>query len=104
VEQVFYHLIQRAIDAADGTTERKLLISCAADKGFVELSFCDTCGGIRAVEAGHDLLGEVDNVDGLGLGLAVVKGIVAGRGGQVTVETDQGDTTVKVRLPASRAY
>ncbi len=104
VEQVFYHLIQRALDAADGAAERKLLISCAADKGFVELSFCDACGSIRAVETGPDLLGEVDNVDGLGLELAVVKGIVAGRGGQVTVEAGQGNTTVKVRLPASRAY
>ena len=107
VEQVFYHLIQRAIDAADGAAEQKLLISCMVDRGFAELSFCDTCGGSSTAEGGHDLgsvLGEMDNVDGLGLGLAVVKGIVTGRGGQVTVEMLPGDTTVRVRLPASRAY
>ncbi len=107
MEQVFYHLIQRAIDAADGVTEQKLHISGAAGDGYAELLFCDTCGGIRTPEAGHDLgavLRDADSVNGLGLGMAIVKGIVMGRGGQVTFETGPGHTTVRVRLPASRVY
>jgi signal transduction histidine kinase len=106
-EQVFYHLIQRALDAADGRTEQKLLISCAAGEGYAELSFCDTCGGIGVPQVGQDfdtVIREVGNINDLGLGLAVVKGIVTGRGGQVTVETGPGNTTVRVRLPASRVY
>jgi len=107
VEQVFYHLVQRAIDAADGLAEQKLLISCAVGEGYAELSFCDTCGGIRTPGAEQDLgtaLRDADDMGGLGLGLAIVKGIVAGRGGQVTIETGTGNTIVRVRLPASRAY
>jgi PAS domain S-box-containing protein len=107
VEQIFYHLIQRAIDAADGNTEQKLIISCSVGDGYVELSFCAMCGGIRTEQSGHDageVLRDADKIDGLGLDLAVVRGIAASRGGQVTVETRPGDTTFRVRLPAARVY
>ena len=107
VEQIFYHLIQRAIDAADGNTEQKLIISCSVGDGYVELSFCATCGGIRTGQSGHDageVLRDADKIDGLGLDLAVVRGIAASRGGQVTVETRPGDTTFRVRLPVARVY
>jgi signal transduction histidine kinase len=107
VEQVFYHLIQRAIDAADGRTEQKLTISCSVGERCIELLFCDTCGGIRAQSAGTDLgqvLPNAGDIDGLGLGVAVVKGIVAGHGGQITVEIGPGNVTLRVRLPAMRTY
>ena len=107
VEQIFYHLIQRTIDAADGRVEQKLTISCSAGERCIELSFCDTCGGIRTQESGDALGGvlpEAEDVDGLGLGVAVVKRIVAARGGQVIVEAGPGNTTLRVRLPARRTY
>jgi PAS domain S-box-containing protein len=102
VEQIFYHMIQRAIDAADGDTQQKLVIACSVDDGHIELSFCDTCGGARH-NAGEGLR-DLDGVDGSGLGLAVVKGIIRGHGGQVIVESGSGSTTFRVRLPAGRVY
>jgi PAS domain S-box-containing protein len=107
VEQIFYHLIQRAIDAADGRTEQKLTISCSVDERWIELLFCDTCGGIRSQPAGNALgqvLPDTDDVDGLGLGVAVVKRIVAGHGGQITLETGPENATLRVRLPATQTY
>jgi len=107
VEQIFYHLMQRAIDAADGRAEQKLTISCSVGERCIELLFCDTCGGIRTPPAGTALgqvLPNTDDVDGLGLGVAVVKRIVAGHGGQITLETGPENTTLRVRLPATRTY
>jgi C4-dicarboxylate-specific signal transduction histidine kinase len=108
VEQVFYHLIQRALDASGGDVEHKLVISCTAGEGHIELSFCDTCGGLGPKEPEHALdpaLGGLEAVDDLGLGLAVVKRIVAGYGGQITAGTGPGNTTTfKVRLPVKRVY
>jgi two-component system sensor histidine kinase HydH len=107
VEQIFYHLIQRALDAADGRAEQKLTISCSAGEQCIELLFCDTCGGMRTPPAGNALgqvLPDTDGVDGLGLGVAVVKRIVAGHGGQITVEVGPENATLRVRLPATRTY
>jgi len=51
-----------------------------------------------------EVLPETEEVGGLGLGVAVVKRIVAGHGGQVLVEAGPGNTTLRVRLPARRTY
>ncbi|MCL5278722.1 MAG: PAS domain-containing sensor histidine kinase [Planctomycetes bacterium] len=133
MEQIFYHLIQRALDATDGRVEQKLTISCCAGERCIELLFCDTCGGIRTPPAGNGLsqvrvptgsvspvggdpnrdtsrlgsralLPAADDVDGLGLGVAVAKRIVAGHGGQITLETGPENATLRVRLPATRTY
>jgi signal transduction histidine kinase len=105
VEQVFYHLIQRAVDAAEGDTEHKLVISCSAKEGHIDLLFSATC---RAAPSGHDLdslLEDSDAIRSSGLGLAVVKSIVVGYGGQITVEAGpQSATTFRVRLPVKRIY
>jgi signal transduction histidine kinase len=108
VEQIFYHLIQRVLDAAGGDVEQKLVISCTAGEGYVELSFSDTCGGFGPKEPEHALdsaFGGLEAVDDLGLGLAVVKRIVAGYGGQITAAAGPDNmTTLKVRLPVKRVY
>jgi signal transduction histidine kinase len=108
VEQVFYHVIQRAVDAAKGDTEHTLVIGCSAEEGHVDLSFCDTCRGVppEPSERAQDSVPDgLEAVRGSGLGLAVVKSIVVAYGGQVTVDTGPGSsTTVRVRLPAKRVY
>ncbi len=125
VEQIFYHLIQRAIDAADGRAQQKLTISCSVGERCIELLFCDTCGGLAPFplwekvpaplsgeEKGTGTFSEArkgaspatDDVDSLGLGVAVVKRIVAGHGGQIILETGTGNATLRVRLPATRTY
>ncbi len=109
VEQIFYHLMQRAIDAARGdNTQHKLVIHGSAADGRVELVFSDTCGGIppgQSERAFDSLLFDQQGAGGAGLGLAVVKRIVTSHGGQITVETGADGTTVfRVRLPAKRVY
>ncbi len=100
VEQIFYHLIQRAIDAADGRAEQKLTISCSVGERYIELLFCDTCGGNPLGQGPLN----TDDVDGSGLGVAVVKGIVTGHGGQISLETGPGNATLRVRLPTKGTY
>jgi len=107
VEQIFYHLIQRATDVADGDTEQRLVVSCAAEEGYIDLSFCDTCAGIQPKQSEHafdSALGDLEAVSGLGLGLAVVKRIVTGYGGQITLDAGPAGTTFRVRLPVKRIY
>ncbi len=108
VEQIFYHLIQRAVDAARGDTEQKLVIDCSVRQGYVELLFADTCQGYqpKQPERAADLIpGDLEEIGRWGLGLAVVKRIVTDHGGQVTVELpSQGTTVFRVRLPTKQVY
>ena len=107
VEQIFYHLIQRVIDAADGRTQQKVTISCSVGERCIELLFCDTCGATRTQPPGSapgQAVPNTGNLDDLGLGVAVVKQIVAGRGGQITLEAGPENATLKVRLPMTRTY
>ncbi len=108
VEQIFYHLIQRAIDVAGGDVENKLVIHCSADDGRIELVFSDTCGGMppgQPERAFDPVLVGPQGTAGAGLGLAVVKQIVTDHGGGITVATEaEGTTVFRVRLPAKRVY
>ncbi len=108
VEQIFYHLIQRAIDAADGDAEQKLVISCSVGEAYIDLLFSDTCAGAQPgqPEGAFDSIAPgIEGIGGTGFGLAVVKRIVTGYGGQLTVETGPGGTTTfRVRLPVKRVY
>jgi PAS domain S-box-containing protein len=108
VEQIFYHLIQRAVDAARGDVEQRLIIDCSVREGYVELLFLDTCEGLQPGQleyAGDPSSHNPERMDGWGLGLAVVKRIVTDHGGQVTVELpSEGTTIFRVRLPAKQIY
>jgi signal transduction histidine kinase len=108
VEQIFYHLMQRALDAADGAVEQKLVIRCVAGDGYIDLLFCGTCDGFGPKESEHALDPGVDYleaVDGSGLSLAVTKRIVGSYGGQITADAGPDNTTTfTVRLPVKRVY
>jgi len=106
MEQIFYHLIQQAVEAAGGDGTQRLVVSCSASPSQIELAFCDTCS--RARREGSErrmdrVLGDIEGEAIFGLGLGIVKQIVLEHGGEVTVDTElQGHTIVKVRLPAKR--
>jgi len=103
LEQIFFILIENAIQAADGKKERQLTIRAANQDGKLRLEFTDDCGGI-----------EPENLDkiydpffttkprgqGTGLGLGIVQQILARHKGTIRVESQVGrGTTFYVTLP-----
>ena len=103
LEQIFFILMENAIQAADGKKERQLTIRAALQDGKLRLEFSDDCGGI-----------EPENLDkiydpffttkprgqGTGLGLSIVQQILARHKGTISVESQVGrGTTFYVTLP-----
>jgi PAS domain S-box-containing protein len=106
LEQLFFALVENAIQAADGKKECQLIISGDVKDEHIELRFSDTCGGIAP-----------ENLDRIfepffttrpvgertGLGLCIVERIVSGAGGKIRLESKAGKgSTFFVTLPISR--
>jgi signal transduction histidine kinase len=108
IEQIFFILIQNAIDSADSNKTQKLIISCEFQDKEIELSFADTCGYIKPQTLQHIFepffTGEPD-AKGKNFDLAIVKEIIRTHGGSITAESrpDQG-TIFRVILPAQHIY
>lgn len=69
---------------------------------FVEITFADTGSGIK-----KDILGKIfepfftTKMSGMGLGLPIVKGIIASNDGNITVESEEGKGSMfKIRFLA----
>ena len=69
---------------------------------FVEISFADTGSGIK-----KDILNKMfepfftTKMNGMGLGLSIVKGIVVSNGGNISVESEEGKGSMfKIKFPA----
>jgi PAS domain S-box-containing protein len=107
VEQLFFALIENAIQAADGTKARQVVISGAVNAGQVELRFSDTCGGIEPEDLGRifePFFTTKSRGHGTGLGLCIVQDIVAHVGGQIRVKSKLGKgTTFFVTIPVKEA-
>jgi PAS domain S-box-containing protein len=97
LEQMFFVLIQNAIQAADGKTLRELTITISSQGDQVHLTFADTCGGIK--EEYIDKIFEPFFTTkpanlGTGLGLCILERIVKSHGGSVRVESRFGRGTI----------
>jgi two-component system C4-dicarboxylate transport sensor histidine kinase DctB len=103
IEQVFFALIQNAIQAADGKTDHHLTIRGALHHGHIELRFVDDCGGISPEHLARvfdPFFTTKPNPVGTGLGLPIVQQIVQENQGQVRVENQPGaGVTFVVSLP-----
>ena len=96
-EQIFFVLIQNAIQAADGESWQDLKITISSQDGQLQLTFADTCDGI-----------EQENIDkifepffttkpadiGTGLGLCILEHIVKKYNGSVRVDSQPGQGTI----------
>jgi PAS domain S-box-containing protein len=106
IEQLFFALVENAVQAADGKKDSLLIIGGDVKEGRIELRFCDDCGGI-----------EPENLDkifepffttrpageGTGLGLCIVQDVVSRARGKVRVESQAGKgTTFFVTLPINK--
>jgi len=106
LEQVFFILIQNAIDAADRGDCEDLTVSCQAEEKQITLLFNDTCRGM-SLERREDIFGakygEKYELGGKGMGMAVARHLVISHSGEIEVESEEGrGSTFKVVLPVER--
>jgi PAS domain S-box-containing protein len=103
-EQLFFILIENAIQAADGHKLRHLDISGSEANGKVELRFADDCCGIPPENLGkifEPFFSTKSRDIGTGLGLCIVRRLLQERGGQIRVESKVGEgSTFTVTYPA----
>jgi PAS domain S-box-containing protein len=102
-EQLFFILIENAIQAADGSKWRNLRITGRRLDGNVELRFADECCGIppeNMAKLFDPFFSTKPRDVGTGLGLCIVKRLLQECGGHIDVESRVGEgTTFTVVYP-----
>jgi signal transduction histidine kinase len=102
LQQVFINLINNSIDAMPGGGV--LTISTLGAEGGVEIRLADSGEGIRRddIDLIFDPLFTTKRGLGTGLGLTIVKQIIADHGGAIEVESEPGSgATFRITLPIS---
>jgi signal transduction histidine kinase len=106
LNQVWTNLVDNAVDAMDGVGT--LTVSTRRDGDAVVVEIGDTGAGMspdvqqRAFEAFYTTK---DVGRGTGLGLDIARRIVVERhGGSVEIESQPGDTRLRVRLPVKAPH
>jgi two-component system NtrC family sensor kinase len=103
IQQVLVALLVNAIEAMEDGGDLRVTVTPASDT--IALMIADTGIGIPEDAIGHifePFFSTKDKESGVGLGLAVVYGIVTGHRGTIDVASDPGKgTTFTVRLPRS---
>ncbi len=106
LEQLFFALVENAIQAADGKKSRQLIIDGAVKDEHIELRFADNCGGIAPENLDkifEPFFTTRPAGEGTGLGLCVVEHIVSRAGGKVRVASKAGEgSTFFVTLPINK--
>jgi PAS domain S-box-containing protein len=107
LSQVFSNLLTNSAKYTE--PGGRIHLSAQRQPGEVEIKVRDNGIGIPAEEIGHifDMFSQVNrsierNSGGLGIGLALVKGLVEMHGGTVTAESDGKGSTFTVRLPLAK--
>ncbi|MFQ6036011.1 MAG: PAS domain S-box protein, partial [Sedimentisphaerales bacterium] len=96
LEQVFFALVDNAIQAADGKKAHQLVISAALKDKHIELRFSDNCGGIAPEHLDkvfEPFFTTKPAGEATGLGLCIVEYVVSRAGGKVRVESKSGEGT-----------
>ena len=106
LEQLFFALIENAIQATDGKKTRQLVISGAMKDKHIELRLSDNCGGIAPENLDkifEPFFTTKPRGQGTGLGLCIVKDVVSRIGGHVRIESIFGEgTTFIINIPIEK--
>ena len=100
--QVFFNIINNAVDAMDASGGGLLTIKTIRDRGNVAVTFSDTGPGIKEPHRVFDPFYTTKPVGkGTGLGLSICFGIVQEHGGKILCYNRQeGGAVFRVELPA----
>ena len=108
LEQIFFILIQNAIEAADGKNLNSLTINCSTRRDEVELEFVETCGGVSdemLAKIFEPSIGGHAEAGNRGFGLAIVNRIITAYGGRVKAISGGGTgITFQVVIPVEEVY
>jgi PAS domain S-box-containing protein len=107
IEQLFFSLVENAVQAADGVNAHRLTIGGVLKKRVIELVFADDCGGIAPKHLGRifePFFTTKDSEHTTGLGLCIVERILSRMGGKIRVNNRPGvGVTFVVTLPVKDA-
>ena len=105
LEQIFFILIQNAIQAVDPERKNILKIYASNNDETVSIFFDDTCKGIAPenLDKIYDAFFTTKPPEvGTGLGLAIIKQILTGKGGRINVSSTLGrGTCFELQIPVT---
>lgn len=103
IQQLFFVLLDNAIQAADGKKNRRVLVRGSVKCEYIELRFSDNCGGIAPEHIEHifePFFTTKRPGEGTGLGLCIAQRIADQHGGKVWAKNKAGrGATFFVTLP-----
>jgi len=102
LEQVFRNILTNAVQSIDGSGDI-IVKTCIEGDGRISVSITDTGCGIREEDRGrifYPFFTTKRTGEGTGLGLTVSYGIIQGHGGDISVESVEGEgSTFRITLP-----
>jgi signal transduction histidine kinase len=100
--QVFFNIINNAVDAMQEVGGGTLTVRTSFERGNVVIAFSDSGPGIREPQHVFDPFYTTKPVGkGTGLGLSICYGLVRDQGGQISCENrPEGGASFRVELPA----
>ncbi len=105
-EQMFFALIDNAVQAAGDKKDRNIIISGTEFDDYVEIRFEDNCGGIAPENIERiftPFFTTKPANQGTGLGLCIVSDIISRLGGKIRVESEFGKgATFFVTIPLNQ--
>lgn len=102
IEQVILNLISNSLDAMSSSTTRKLVIALTSNSpSSIEISVCDTGFGLGNVQSNRIFDAFYSTkTDGMGMGLAISRGIVENHGGELKAGNNpEGGACFQIKLP-----